>query len=74
MHLSILHKLPLVNLSLHGLDGAKIIMHSILLALARLSRGVADAESEFIIGEVLLEEFDEGTLACDMNSIATLEM
>ena len=58
MHLGILHELPVINLLLYFVDGSKIIMHAILLPLAWFACRMTDAETEFIAGEVLLEEFN----------------
>ena len=54
MNFSILNKFPLINLLLNILNGSEIIVNLVLLALSWLTCGMANTESKFIIGKMLL--------------------
>ena len=64
MDLGVLHELVRVDLLLHLVDGAEVVMRAVHLSLPRFSRGVAHGEPERVGREVLLEELDERAFSC----------
>ena len=65
MHFGVLHELARVDLLLNLIDGTKMVMRAVLFSLPRFPRRVTHGESEFVGGEVLLEELDERAFACE---------
>ena len=51
MNFCILYEFPTINLSLHFINGAKVVVHTILLTLTWLACRVTHGETKFTLGK-----------------------